>query len=55
MGDGRCWRAVQEMQGHAVAPDGGTALDYYERAAGDFGKWGQGLGGGDGGGRPIGS
>ena len=38
------------MQGHAVAPDGGAALDDNEGAAGDFRERGQGLGGGDGGG-----
>ena len=38
------------MQGHAVAPDGGAALDDNEGASGDFRERGQGLGGGDGGG-----
>jgi len=36
------------VQGHAVAPDGGSALDDDEGAAGDFRERGQGLGGGDG-------
>ena len=47
-GDCPSGRAVQEVQGHAVAPDGGPARDDDERAAGDFGQQGQGLGGGDG-------
>jgi len=37
------------VQRHAVAPDGGAALDDDQRAAGDNGQRGQGLGGGDGG------
>jgi len=36
------------MQCHAVAPDGGPALHDDERAAGDLGQRGQGLGGSDG-------
>ena len=36
------------MQGHAVAPDGGAALNVQEGAAGDGGKRRQRLGGGDG-------
>ena len=36
------------MQSHAVAPDGGPALDDHQGAAGDGGQRGQGLGGGDG-------
>ena len=36
------------MQGHAVAPDGGAALDDHKRAAGDGGQWRERLGGGDG-------
>ena len=46
--DGSSRRAVQTVQGHAVAPDGGAALHDDERAAGDLGQRGQGLGGGDG-------
>jgi len=38
------------VQGHAVAPDGRPAFDDDQRAAGDDGQRGQGLGGGDGGG-----
>ena len=36
------------MQGHAVAPDGGSALHDDEGAARDGGQRRQGLGGGDG-------
>ncbi len=36
------------MQGHAIAPDGGPALDDDKRAAGDGWQGRQGLGGGDG-------
>ena len=36
------------MQGHAIAPDGGPALDDDKRAAGDGGQWRERLGGGDG-------
>lgn len=48
-GDGSSRRAMQQVQRHSVAPDGGAALHYYERTAGDFGERGQGLGGSDGG------
>lgn len=44
---GSSGRGVQPLQGHAVAPDGGPALDDHKRAAGDDGQRGQGLGGGD--------
>ena len=47
-GDGSGRRAVQQVQGHAVAPDGSAALHDDERAAGDVGQRGQRLGGGDG-------
>lgn len=40
--DGRRWRGVQQMQGHAVAPDGGAAFYYYERTPGDGGRGGGG-------------
>ncbi len=36
------------MEGHAVAPDGGPALDDDQRAAGYGGQWRERLGGGDG-------
>jgi hypothetical protein len=49
-GNGRCGGAVQLMQRHAVAPDGGAALHDDEGAAGDFGNRWEGLGWGDGGG-----
>jgi hypothetical protein len=38
------------MQRHAIAPDGSPALHDHQRAAGDGGKRGERLGGGDGGG-----
>lgn len=41
-------RAVQEMQGHAIAPDGGAALHYDERAARNLRQRRERLGGGDG-------
>lgn len=31
----RCWRAVQHMQSHSVAPDRRPAFYYYERTSGD--------------------
>lgn len=40
-GDGRSGRAVQEVQRHSVAPDGGAALYDDERASGDLGQWRQ--------------
>lgn len=46
-GNGRCWRAVQEVQRHAVAPDGSAAFDNYERAAWDFWQRRERLGRGD--------
>lgn len=36
------------MQGHAIAPDGGPALDDDKRAAGYGGQWREQLGWGDG-------
>jgi hypothetical protein len=47
-GDGSSRRAVQQMQRHAVAPDGSAALHDHQRAARDVGQRGQRLGGGDG-------
>jgi hypothetical protein len=47
-GDGCGGRAVQKVQRHAVAPDGGAAFDDDEGAAGDGGERGQRLGRGDG-------
>ena len=47
----RRWRrrgGVQEVQGHAVAPDGGPAFDDDKSAAGDVGQRRERLGGGDG-------
>ena len=46
--DGCRGRGVQFVQCHAVALDGSPALHDDERAAGDDGQRGQGLGGGDG-------
>ena len=41
---------MEEVERHAVPPDGRSALDDDEGPAGDFGERGEGLGGGDGGG-----
>ena len=41
---------MEVVERHAVAPDGRSSLDDYERAAGNFRQWWQRLGGGDGGG-----
>lgn len=49
-GDGRSRGGVQKMEGHAVAPDLGPALDDDQRAAGDGGQQGDCDGEGDWGG-----
>jgi hypothetical protein len=46
--DGCGGRGVQQMQRHAVAPDGRAAHHDDEGATGDLGQWRQRLGGGDG-------